>query len=249
MTWVLALDCSSKFAYGALRHRRSGAQFLFQSAGENSHSESLHSAVRQLLERAGIQCSQLALILLGEGPGSFTGLRIGFSFAQGLALGSQVAVRPFSSFAAAALAFEGAETLRIVLSDARRGECFFSAYLKTGPELKEIIAPQILSGVKIEAAVSEALRARGLAAKGIVAICEQGLELPTIAKARRADLPNLALGGMRLFELESPDIKDDRREEAAALQLAQLTPLYIREVAARKIADRVSGTPILRPRE
>jgi len=50
-----------------------------------SHSEMIFEITDCLLKLAGIQTADLVAIAVSEGPGSFTGLRIGFSAAKGLA--------------------------------------------------------------------------------------------------------------------------------------------------------------------
>ena len=53
------------------------------------HSQRLLPLVEKLIAEAGISLSELDGIVYGRGPGSFTGIRICTSMAQGLALGSE----------------------------------------------------------------------------------------------------------------------------------------------------------------
>lgn len=48
-------------------------------------SETIHQVIKQLLQQAGVQLSDLSGVIYYEGPGSFTGLRIGCSVANALA--------------------------------------------------------------------------------------------------------------------------------------------------------------------
>ena len=50
----------------------------------------------------GVDRSELETLVIGEGPGSFTGIRVGTGVAQGLALGTGLPVLPVSSLAALA---------------------------------------------------------------------------------------------------------------------------------------------------
>src|SRR5205807_10367009 len=51
-----------------------------------SHCAGLVGDVDDLLREAGLKPNQLRAVAVGTGPGSFTGLRIGLSYAKGLAL-------------------------------------------------------------------------------------------------------------------------------------------------------------------
>jgi tRNA threonylcarbamoyladenosine biosynthesis protein TsaB len=76
--------------------------------------------VDEVLARTGHQAAELSRIVVGCGPGSFTGLRIGIATARGLALGLGVPCEGVSTLAALAAGAPGA----LALIDARRGELF-----------------------------------------------------------------------------------------------------------------------------
>jgi len=76
--------------------------------------------VDEVLARARLEASELSRVVVGCGPGSFTGLRIGIATARGLALGLGVPCEGVSTLAALAAAAPGA----LALIDARRGELF-----------------------------------------------------------------------------------------------------------------------------
>jgi tRNA threonylcarbamoyl adenosine modification protein YeaZ len=57
-----------------------------------SHDESLSEAVDSVLQKADCRLSDISSILVGGGPGSFTGVRIALSFAKGVAISLQVPV-------------------------------------------------------------------------------------------------------------------------------------------------------------
>jgi len=95
-----------------------------------SDSRLLLADVDELLRRAGLLAADLTGVVVGTGPGSFTGMRIGLSVARGLglALGLQVAgVSTLDALAA------GAENAYPVI-DARRGEVFVPGPLAVRPE-------------------------------------------------------------------------------------------------------------------
>lgn len=71
-----------------------------------AHASGLIPAVRAVLEQAGVRRGDLDGIVVGAGPGSFTGVRIGAAAAKGLACGLGVPLYATSSLRAAAFAVE-----------------------------------------------------------------------------------------------------------------------------------------------
>jgi tRNA threonylcarbamoyladenosine biosynthesis protein TsaB len=67
---------------------------------KNSHSEKLFSLIEYLLDQTGLTADSLSTIAVSEGPGSFTGLRIGMSAAKGIAAGAGLSVTPVPTFEA-----------------------------------------------------------------------------------------------------------------------------------------------------
>jgi len=102
--------------------------------------------VEEIFERDGIfdaigklKPGNFDLILVGVGPGSFTGIRAGLAAAKGLALPRAVPIRAVSSFDALALTAlpeMPTEYRRMcVHADARRGEIYFALYDRTGKSI------------------------------------------------------------------------------------------------------------------
>src|SRR6185312_13683750 len=83
-------------------------------------------------------------VVVGVGPGGFTGLRIGIATALGLGQALGVPVSGASSLEAMAvgiLAERGPEALAVPVIDARRGEVFAGAYRQGGSGPREVLAP------------------------------------------------------------------------------------------------------------
>jgi len=97
---------------------------------ERSHAESLPLLVGDLLRETGIQLTAGDAIAVSSGPGSFTGLRIGFSLAKGLAFAvgaAVVAVPTLDALAVAALPWEGRLCCCL---DARKQEVYAALYAR-----------------------------------------------------------------------------------------------------------------------
>lgn len=99
---LLAIDTATRMAglalYDEKRSRILGEE-TWHSV--NNHTVELMPRLARLLEQQGVQPAELTGIAVSQGPGSFTGLRIGLSVAKGLAL-------------AAALPLAGIPTLDVV---------------------------------------------------------------------------------------------------------------------------------------
>ncbi|MDF1503917.1 tRNA (adenosine(37)-N6)-threonylcarbamoyltransferase complex dimerization subunit type 1 TsaB, partial [Roseisolibacter sp. H3M3-2] len=81
---VLALDASTAAASVAVWRPRAPA-LLRSAAMRGADAERLMPAVAEALAAAGVPAGQLAAIVCGGGPGSFTNLRIAGAIAKGLA--------------------------------------------------------------------------------------------------------------------------------------------------------------------
>ena len=66
----------------------------------HSHSEKIFEATEWLFRISGIKPEDLDSIAVSEGPGSFTGLRIGFSAAKGIAYGANIPLVPVPTYEA-----------------------------------------------------------------------------------------------------------------------------------------------------
>ena len=80
--------------------------------------------VTSLLAANGLSVSDVAEVIVGRGPGSFTGVRIGVATAKGLAHGLGVPLYGVGTLDAIAWGFVGQEALLAVAGDAMRGEVY-----------------------------------------------------------------------------------------------------------------------------
>lgn len=94
---IISIDTSSKFC--SLSIQLSGN--IRDSIVSNlalSHSSELAVNLKKLINKYQIKISDLDFVLVNVGPGSFTGLRIGVSFAKGLCLSNNIPLIPINSF-------------------------------------------------------------------------------------------------------------------------------------------------------
>jgi tRNA threonylcarbamoyladenosine biosynthesis protein TsaB len=117
------------------------------------HTAMVLPMIQSLLDAAGITLDQLDAIAFGCGPGSFTGIRIAASLAQGLAFAKSLPVIPVSSLVAAAQAAymaQGYERI-LVAVDARMDQIYWGAYqLENG-----LMQPVIPDELSLPAAITQ----------------------------------------------------------------------------------------------
>lgn len=130
---LLALDTSAGASVALLRSENDGAPAVLYSAdtqAPNAHAEWLAPAVAEALSQAGLQGAELDGVVVGAGPGPFTGLRVGLALAHALAEGWEVPVHGVCSLDSLALRATDAGITGefLVATDARRSEVYWAHY-------------------------------------------------------------------------------------------------------------------------
>ena len=131
---ILALDSSGETVSAALS-AKSASWYIEITAGQ-SHSELLLECACKLFETAGLTPADLDLVSCMKGPGSFTGLRIGFSTAKGIALALGVPLVSVPTLDCIAHRFSMWPGLVLPAIDAKKG-CFFAAFYRHGKRLTD----------------------------------------------------------------------------------------------------------------
>ena len=149
---LLALDTSSTACTVALQ---SGSDVVGRHEEQaRAHTQLLIPMIHEVLAEAGVGLSQLDAIVLGNGPGSFIGMRIAASLAQGLAHGAELGIVPVSSLAAvAAQVFSESGATRVaVAQDAHMNEVYLGLFECTAGKAPRPLAPERLQP---QAAIAE----------------------------------------------------------------------------------------------
>ncbi|APT93192.1 peptidase M22 [Corynebacterium phocae] len=93
--------------------------------GTRAHNELLIPTIEELLAVAGLNYAALDAVVVGCGPGPFTGLRVGMSTAQALGVALEIPVHGVCSLDAIA---HGSQGELLVATDARRKEVYWATY-------------------------------------------------------------------------------------------------------------------------
>jgi tRNA threonylcarbamoyladenosine biosynthesis protein TsaB len=145
--WQLVLETSSRTLVGLVKDGSLHEQLdLGVGRGQNRW---LLPRIQELLTRAGLHPSQLSSIVVCQGPGSYTGLRVGLTVAKTLAYALNCELVAVPTFEAIAVEFAETPSI-IVLGDALNHTCYVQQF-KHGLAVKELeIQPldSIISALK-----------------------------------------------------------------------------------------------------
>ncbi len=120
-----------------------------------SHSKTILPMVAEVLAEAQMSMSDIEAIACTQGPGSFTGVRIGIGVAKGLAYGQDIPIYPVSPLATIAyqaLQENPHEEKVLAMMDARMGELYVGEYEKSpiaNDEVEGLFIPQIIGSEQL----------------------------------------------------------------------------------------------------
>ncbi|MEO2218500.1 tRNA (adenosine(37)-N6)-threonylcarbamoyltransferase complex dimerization subunit type 1 TsaB [Chromobacterium vaccinii] len=137
---LLALDTSTTYLSLALSLETE--TLVFHECVAQKHAERTLPEVSRLLAEAGVALSSLDGIVFGQGPGSFTGLRIACGVAQGLAYSADLPVTAIPTLDN--LAWQAGEGLVQVCFDARMQQVY-SALYRVGPDWERLSPIAVVS--------------------------------------------------------------------------------------------------------
>ena len=213
---LLCLD-SSAVASAALVTGGGEVLSSFASPDTRSHAEVLAPAVRALLAGRGLTGADLDGILVGTGPGPFTGLRAGIATARALAFAWDLPLHGLMSLEAVAQDAAGAARAAghdefLVLTDARRKEVYWARFALAGDGPRPVGGPGVAAAGQLPELPAYG-RGAGLYADRLARVVPEFAEAqPTASSLGLAAVRRTARG-----EALSPDT----------------TPLYLRESDAK----------------
>ena len=191
---------------------------------ERGHAERLPSMVDELFREAGASPRMLSRVAVTRGPGTFTGVRIGLSYARGLGLALGIPVTGIDTLLATAVPHRGSAS-RLLMAHAAGGTGKCYAALHDGQTLAELRRPALLSAEDAGKGAGDAL-VIGTAMEAVLAAH------PGLRAAARHHLPEAALFGPYALDLPPTE------------QFPE--PLYVREADARPSMPASLATPTVR---
>lgn len=142
---LLALDTSSTACSIALQiDQKIFSQHVIMPMQQ---AQSILPMIKNLLDETNLKLNELDAIAFGKGPGSFTGIRIAASVAQGLSFGAKLPVIAISSLQALAqAAYDSLDWKRLLVAvDARMQEVYWGTYVINSKGLAELIGEEMIN--------------------------------------------------------------------------------------------------------
>ena len=138
MSYILNIETATKNCSVALA--KEGKTILYKEIAEEgySHAERLHVFIEEIIKEVGITFQDLIAIAVSQGPGSYTGLRIGVSAAKGFCFALDIpliAVDTLQILASQATISSG---LIIPMIDARRMEVYSAIFNPKFEKIREV---------------------------------------------------------------------------------------------------------------
>lgn len=128
MTYILQIETATRNCSVALS--KDGQTVICKEIAESgySHAEKLHLFIEEILQEAQLQFKDLSAIAVSQGPGSYTGLRIGVSAAKGLCYSLNIPLLAIDTLEALARKLVVQNGVIIPMIDARRMECYTAVF-------------------------------------------------------------------------------------------------------------------------
>ena len=141
---ILAFETSAKAASAALLRDGILLGESYQNTGL-THSQTLLVMAQDLLSQCGLTVRDVTHVAVAEGPGSFTGIRIGVAAAKGLSWGGQLPLCGVSTLEAMAVTLGAYEGYVCPVMDARRSQVYNALFRAEKGKLTRIAPDRAIS--------------------------------------------------------------------------------------------------------
>ncbi|MDD3126114.1 MAG: tRNA (adenosine(37)-N6)-threonylcarbamoyltransferase complex dimerization subunit type 1 TsaB [Candidatus Izemoplasmatales bacterium] len=134
---TLVIDTATDYVFLSLVVEGSEIGYKYQNDLHN-HAVTVMPMLDELLKKAQITLKDVNEIIVGIGPGSYTGVRIGVTIAKMIGYLNNISVKTVSTLALLASSSSAAKTMAMI--DARRGNAFVACYQQEKGIMKETVA-------------------------------------------------------------------------------------------------------------
>ena len=217
---ILAFETSAKAASVALTENGKLLGESYQNTGM-THSQTLMVMAEDLLKAAGKAVKDLSAVAVAEGPGSFTGVRIGVAAAKGLAWGAELPCFGISTLEAMAVSLGAWQGYICPVMDARRSQVYNALFYVNHGQLRRVSEDRAIALSDLEKELKELAEPIFLVGDGS-RLCYQ-----TLAEA----VPNLVLPPEHRMHQRAVGVAllaEKQLEAGKAGDGAALAPNYLR---------------------
>lgn len=134
MSLILSIETATKVCSVSLAKDGVERVTLSETSEKYSHLERLNTLIQEVCNQGKIELKDLDAVAVSEGPGSYTGLRIGVSTAKGICYALDLPLIAVNSLKAVAQLYKGDADLICPMFDARRMEVYSAIYANNGLE-------------------------------------------------------------------------------------------------------------------
>ena len=229
---ILAVDTTATCASVAVCENETILAMYTQKNGL-THSETLLPMIEATLKNLKLAPSNIGMFAVSEGPGSFTGVRIGVAAIKGLAFGKNkicVGTSTLDALARNAMGLSG-NFLAVPVMDARRSQLYNAIFEYNDGKLTRLCEDRLISAAELEAELAKADKPIYFFGDGY-AIADK-LNVP-----QKASTPKIliyqnaaAVAASALHKYETSEAKEDFTDLA-------LSPKYLRASQAEREEER-----------
>ena len=162
---ILALETSAKSVSAAVTEDGAVLASAYQNTGL-THSRTLMPMVDAMLNNSGIPLSDIGLVAVAAGPGSFTGLRIGVSAAKGLAWTLDLPCCAVSTLEAMAWNLRQEDAVIVCAMDARRNQVYNALFAARDGRLERLIPDRAVGLAELAAGLKNDEKAKIIVGDG-----------------------------------------------------------------------------------
>ena len=206
---------------------------IFSLYSTREHSVSLLPMIEETLEKCGKALCDVDLLCASDGPGSFTGIRIGISTVKGLAFSSDIPCVGVSSLESMAYLFSGVSGYVLPLLDARRGTVYSSLFRTDGEgNVKRLTDDAIFSISDLPGLLPEGrIFLTGDAVEAAKAVIPPDRISPSPALLKGPSAYGVALCGLHKY------LGLSEKERDAAKGGDGISPLYLRKTLPERLRE------------
>ena len=194
----------------------------------NTHSETILPMVESILKLAGYTVDDIDIFACSEGPGSFTGIRIGAATIKGLAFSTDKPCIGVSTLEALAYNLLGFDGIICPVMNARRGQVYNAVF---DSELNRLTEDRAIAASDLAAELEKHER---------VTLCGDGVQVALAGGVRAVAAPE-RLRHQSGYSVAQCALKKHLRGEAP--KDTELSPVYLRLPQAERVRlEKISGS-------